>query len=82
MPNVRFVLAEQVLTVVNTDARLVSLKGIDEPYRERLGHASGDLSTVQPGNFGSLCGWLRSTRQGTAVSRSLNEAEDGEWPVH
>ena len=47
--------------------RLVRLEGIDEPYRERLGHASGDLSTVQPGYFGRLCGRLRGTRHGAAA---------------
>jgi hypothetical protein len=47
-------LADQVLTVVDPDMRLVRLEGIDEPYNERLGHASGDLSTVQPGYFGRL----------------------------
>lgn len=52
-------LAEQVLTVVKPHARLARLKGIDEPYCERLGHARSDLGTVEPGYFGSLCGRLR-----------------------
>jgi len=56
------VLPEQMLTVVNPDKRLVRFEGIDEPYCERLGHEPGDLSTVQPGYFGSLCGRLRGTR--------------------
>jgi hypothetical protein len=60
-------LAEQVLTVVNPDTRLVIFKGIEEPYCERLGHAFGDLTTVQPVHLGSLRGWLRGTRQGTAA---------------
>lgn len=60
-------LSQKVLTVVNPDTRLACVKGIEKPYCEGLGHASGDLSTVQPGYFGSLCCWLRSTRQRAAA---------------
>jgi hypothetical protein len=52
---------------VNPDVSLVRLKGIGEPYGERLGHASGDLSTVQPGYFRGLRRWLRGTRHGAAA---------------
>jgi hypothetical protein len=60
-------LAKKMLTIVNPDMRLVHPQGIDKPYRERLGHASGDLSSVQPGDFDSLCGWLRDARHGAAA---------------
>ena len=59
-------LAEQVLAVVKPDMRLISLKGVGEPYGERPGHAPGDLGTVQPGYFDGLCGWLRGARQRNA----------------
>jgi hypothetical protein len=39
-------LADQMLTIVNADARLVRFKGIQQPYCECLCHASGDLSPV------------------------------------
>lgn len=57
-------LAEQVLAVVNPDAWLVRINGIQEPYCERLRHASGDLSPVQPSYFGGLRGRLRGTETG------------------
>ena len=73
--NVRPVLTEQVLTVVNPDARLIRLKSVSEAYRERLRHTSGDLSTVQPGYFAGLCGSLRATRQGTAAEHQGHNAK-------
>ncbi len=54
-------LAEQILTIVDTDTRLARLEGIDKPHCERLSHASGDLSAVQPRHFRDLGSWLRST---------------------
>ena len=69
-------LAEHVLTVVNTDTwRLACLKGIDEPYRERVGHAAGDLNAVQPVHFGSFFSWLRGARQGTAAEDQRHNAK-------
>jgi hypothetical protein len=64
-----------MLTVVNPDTRLVHLKGIEEPYCERVGHPSGDLSAIQPGYFGSRCGRLRSTRQRVASEDQRYDAE-------
>ena len=39
------------------------------------GHASGDLSTVQPGYFGRLCGRLRGTRHGAAAEDQGHNAK-------
>jgi hypothetical protein len=64
-----------MLTVMNPDARLVHLKGIYEPYCERFSHAPGDLTTVEPRYFGSLCGWLRGTRQRAASEDQRHDAE-------
>src|SRR5580700_4285118 len=73
--SVRSVLAEQVLAVVNPDTRLVRLDSVAEPYCERLDHTPGHLSTVQPGNFGRLCGWLRGTRNGAATEDQGHDAK-------
>src|SRR5580704_830509 len=73
--SVRSVLAEQVLAVVNPDTRHIRLKSVEEPYCERLDHTPGHLSTVQPGNFGRLCGWLRGTRNGAATEDQGHDAK-------
>jgi hypothetical protein len=64
-----------MLTVMNPDARLVHLKGIYEPCCERFSHVPGDLTTVEPRYFGSLCGWLRGTRQRAASEDQRHDAE-------
>jgi hypothetical protein len=67
--------AGQAQAVVNPDTRLVRLKSVEEPYCERLDHTSGHLSTVQPGNFGRLGGWLRGTRNGAATEDQGHDAK-------
>jgi hypothetical protein len=68
-------LAEQVLAVVNPDAWLVRINGIQEPYCERLRHASGDLTPVQPSYFGGLRGRLRGTRNRAAAEDQGHHAK-------
>ena len=48
--DVRSVLGEKVLTVVNPDMRLAGLRSIGEPYCERLGAAAAAVTSLRPGS--------------------------------
>jgi hypothetical protein len=63
---------------VNPNTRLARTEGIDEPYSECLGHASGYLGAVQPDDFGSLCGCLRGPLTGDGVP----DAQVAAWAGH